>query len=75
MISSFGEVVHLRELVDGGDGHVGVLVDVLLADGAEEGARHPARGLLVGAEQLLDEGQAGHLADELKEMFTTVNYE
>ena len=47
---------------------MGVLVDVLLADGAEEGARHPAPGFLVVAEQLLDERQAGHLADELKEM-------
>ena len=61
---SFWHVVHLRELVDGGDGHVSVLVDVVGADVGEEGAGHS--GVTVVAEKLFEDVQAGHLADELE---------
>ena len=63
-LDSFGHVVHLPELVKGGDGHVRVLVDVVGADIFEEGSGHP-RGLIL-AEELLEDVQAGHLADELE---------
>ena len=51
---------------------MGVLVEGVGVDAGQELAGHPAgRRLVLGVEEVLEEGQVGHLADELEKQVET----